>query len=129
MSRSPSPWSAERLLPFGMPRATTLAMTPEARALLTPFRKRALRMMFDAAVASGGDRLLDEAGVDRWLAPAEESDPELVLTLLVDGSWDDVREVESRVIARAAEQMQAWSEAERKDYAHMIYLSVGPVSP
>lgn len=106
-----------------------LVITPEARSLLTPFRKRALRMMFDAAVASGGDRLLAEAGVDRWLAPAEESDPELVLTLLVDGSWDDVREVENRVIARATEQMQAWSEAQRKDYAHMIYLSVGPVSP
>ena len=112
-----------------MPRTPNLAMTPEARALLTPFRKRALRMMFDAAIASGGDRLLAEASVDGWLAPAEESDPELVLNLLVDGSWDDVREVENRVIARATDQIQAWSEAERKDYAHMIYLSVGPVSP
>ena len=129
VSRSPSPWSPERLLPYAMPRTPNLAIMREARALLTPFRRRTLRTMFDAALELGGASLLAEASVDAWLAPAEESDPELVLNLLVDGSWGDVREMESRVIARIAEQFQAWSEEERKDYAHMIYLSVGPLSP
>ena len=122
-------WSREWLLPFTRPRNPSLTLTPEARSLLSPFRKRALRMMFDAALASGEGALLAEASVDGWLAPADESEPELILNLLVDGSWDDVRETERRIMARVTEEMEAWSEAERQDYAHMIYLSVGPVSP
>ena len=122
-------WSTERLLPFTAPRNPSLTYSPEARPLLTPFRRWALRSMFEAAIAEGGNALLADAGVDGWLAPADESEPELVLNLLVDGSWDDVREIERRVMARIAGQMEAWSEAERQDYAHMIYLSVGPISP
>ena len=116
-------------LPLALPQNPPLIFTPEAQTLLTPFRKRALLMMFNAALASGGDKLVNAASVDRWMAPAEESEPELVLNLLVSGSWDDVRKVRRRVVDRIVQQMASWSESERQDYAHMLYFSVGPVSP
>lgn len=101
--------------------APRLTISTSAHAVLTPFRKRALRMMFDAAVETGGAKLT-QAEVDVWSA----DDPSLDLSLVVEGSWDDSVEVREAVLSVIAARSSSWSEEERQDFGRMLHFSVSP---
>ena len=103
-----------------------LDFTTQAEDILTPFRRKALRLLLKAAVASQTKTKVLSASVDAWSPSEEDAFPSLDLLLSVKGTPEALEEVTRSMSAAIAEHAQSWSEEEREDYRRMIYFSVRP---
>ena len=96
------------------PRPAPLEIRPEARTLLTGFRERTLRALYDAALADGGADVISEAYV--YLHEPHEEEPASVgLICWVDGTEQDQQKAWSRMVEREAAMWQSWTAEERED--------------
>lgn len=112
----------------GKHRAAPLEITPEAREWLTPFRERTFRAMYDAAIADGGAEVIASAQLVFEQPIWGELDDTLSLACWVDGTREEAQQVEQRISVCISALHQAWSEAERADYAHIITFAA-PLLP
>ncbi len=96
------------------PRPVPLEIRPEARPLLTKFRERTLRALYDAALADSGADVISEAYVYVH-EPQEEAPPSVGLVCWIDGTEQDQQKMWDRMVEREAAMWRSWTPRQRED--------------
>ena len=103
-----------------------LCFAPEAKKLLTPFRKHALEKLFEIGCKELGSSLKSatvEVADDHW----EPAPPMLDLLFVADidkYGWSRARKA---ILASEMELEASWTDAERADSAKMITYMIFPL--
>ena len=103
-----------------------LYFPPDAEALLTPFRARALQRIYEIAHQHLGDRIKSTV----VLVDSAYDEPERITLVLA--IWADVDEDEwvraDRAIGEAVfEEESSWTADEREDYLDIVHFEILPL--
>lgn len=102
------------------PRPAPLEIRPEARPLLTEFRERTLRALYDAALADGGSDVISLAYVYVH-EPHEEEPTSVGLVCWIDGTEQDQQMTWNRMVEGEAAMWRSWTKEEREDAFSMRF--------
>ncbi len=103
-----------------------LQFTPEAKELLTPFRKRALEMLYEIGCKELG-LALESAAVAAHYDYSEPVPPILMLTLTADVDRHEWSRSHKAITHAEVKQAASWTDAERADSAKMVYFQLVPL--
>ena len=107
-------------------RTRQLTFTPEAKELLTPFRKYALEKVFQFACRELGSSL-ETADVSAYCEYDDPGTPILLLNLFadIDGhEWDKARKA---ITKSEMEEAASWTDAEREDWSKTVCFFLWPL--
>ena len=103
-----------------------LSFEPEAKKLLTPFRKHALERLFEIGCRELGSSLKSatvEVDDDHW----EPTPPKLDLFFVADIDGYEWSRAHKAIVEAEVELEASWTDAERADSAKMITYMIFPL--
>lgn len=101
-------------------RPASLEIRADAQPLLTEFRERTLRALYDAAISDGGAEVIARAYVYAH-EPHEEDSASVALACWVDGAESDQQKTWERMLRCETAMWQAWSAEERQEAFHIRF--------
>ncbi len=107
-------------------RTAQLHFTPEARELLTPFRKHAFEKLYEFGCKELG-AALKSATVDADDSHWEPVPPILMLTFVADVDRYEWSRAHKAITHAEVNQAASWTDAEKADSAKMVYFQLVPL--
>ena len=106
-------------------RTRQLTFTPEAKELLTPFRKYALEKIYEFGRRELGDTLMS-ARVSAYYDHYEAAPPYLLLVFVADVDRYEWTRARKAIVKAEVEEASSWTDDEKADSAGMIYFQIFP---
>ena len=103
-----------------------LQFTPEAKELLTPFRKHAFEMLYEIGCGELGPAL-ESATVSAYHDYEEPVPPLLMLTFVADVDRQEWSRAHKAITHAEVKRAASWTDAERADSAKMVFFQVIPL--
>ena len=103
-----------------------LSFEPEAKKLLTPFRKHALEKLFEIGCRELGSSL-KSAGISMEHAYDEPAPPVLALTFVADLDRHEWSRARMAITEAQVEMEWSWPDAQRQDWQKSVYFSLFPL--